>query len=333
MASAEPISPSRLAPPARRRRGRRAPVRSWRRRDQALFVIAWTAGVGLCLAAIALVVFFAVQGFQYLRPALLVTRPSPAVNQALSGGILDPIEGTVLLGVIGLAIAAPIGVATAVWVVEYGRPRWLSRIVESTVEVIAGTPDVVLAIFGLALFELGIFSPFSFSEPGGAFGRSFLNAGIIVSAVALPSVYTATRNGLIATPRQLREASYALGKTRIATIRRVVMPAVRRDIATGATLGLGRIIGDTAIVVLLLGATLRTQAESGTPLLGLLRGTGSTLTSYVFNNSPSGDGNAPDKAYAAAAVLLLLVLVLNWGVGRIGRIGGPPLHEERRLGA
>jgi phosphate transport system permease protein len=333
MASAEPVPAARVVPPPRRRRGRRASVRSWRLRDQALFVLAWTAGVGLCLIAAALVIFFAAKGLEFLRPALLVTRPSPAVQQATSGGILDPIEGTIVLGVIGLLIAAPVGVATAIWVVEYGRPRWLSRIVESTVEIIAGTPDIVLAIFGLALFELGIFSPFSFAEPGGAFGRSFLNAGIIVSAVALPSVYTATRNGLLATPRQLREASYALGKTRIATIRRVVLPAIRRDVATGSTLGLGRIIGDTAIVILLLGATLRNQPENGTPLLGLLRGTGSTLTSFIYNNSPSGDGNAPDKAYAAAAVLLVLVIVLNWGVGRIGRIGGPPIHEERRLGA
>ncbi len=334
MASANPLAAPQLSPSRRRRRGRRAPVRSWRARDQALFVIAWTAGAGLCVCAAALVIFFAVQGIQYLHPDLLVTRPSVAATQAMSGGILDPILGTVLLAAIGLLIAAPLGVVSAIWVVEYGRPRWLSRIVESAVEIIAGTPDIVLAIFGLALFELGVFSPFSLAEPGGAFGRSFLNAGIIVSAVALPSVYTATRNGLIATPRQLRESSYALGKTRIATIRRVVLPAVRRDVATGATLGLGRIIGDTAIVVLLLGATLRNQPASNTPFIGLLRGTGSTLTSYVFNNSPAGDGNAPDKAYAAAAVLLLLVVLLNWGVGRIGRIGGPPIHEpSRRLGA
>ena len=111
------------------------------------------------------------------------------------------------------------------------------------------------------------------------------------------------------------------------------MPAVRRDVATGATLGLGRIYGDTAIVVLLLGATLRNQPENNVPLIGLLRGTGSTLTSFIYNSSPAGDGNAPNKAYAAAAVLLLMVLLLNWGVGRIGRIGGPPIHEERRLGA
>lgn len=230
-------------------------------------------------------------------------------------------------------MAAPIGVITAIWVIEFGRPSWLARVVESTVEIIAGTPDVVLAIFGLAIFELGLFAPLSFGQPGGAFGRSFLTCGIIISAVAIPSIYTATRNGLIATPRQLREASYAIGKTKIATIRRVVLPAIRRDIATGSTLGLARIIGDTALVVLLLGATLQTQPESGVPIVGLLRGTGSTLTSFVYYASPAGDGNTPTKAYAAAAILLLLVLVLNWAVGRIGRIGGAPLHEERRLGA
>ena len=321
-----------LAPP-RRRHGRRESVWRWRRSDLAIFALSWIAGMGLCVITSALVAFFAVKGAQYLRPNLLVQSPSPSVSQAGSGGFLDPIEGTILLGAIGLVIAVPLGVTTALWVVEFGRPRWLARLVDSTVEIIAGTPDVVLAIFGLALFELGLFAPLSFGQPGGAFGRSFLTCGIIVSAVAIPSIYTATRNGLISTPRQLREASYALGKTKTATIRRVVLPAIRRDIATGSALGLGRIIGDTAIVILLLGATLQTQTQSSTPILGLLRGTGSTLTSYAFNASPAGDGNAPTKAYAAAALLLVLVLVLNWCVGRIGRIGGPPLHTERRLGA
>jgi phosphate transport system permease protein len=334
MASAQPLSAASLGPPPRRRHGRRSSLRSWRLRDQAVFVLAWTVGIGLFAVVAALVGFFAVRGAQYLRPDLLVSHPAPSVSQSGSGGFLDAIEGTVLLGVIGLLIAAPIGVTTAVWVVEYGRPRWLSRIVESTVEMIAGTPDIVLAIFGLALFELGVFAPLSFSEPGGAFGRSFLTAGAMMSLVALPSVYVATRNGLVATPRQLREASYALGKTRIATIRRVVLPGIRRDIATGSTLGLGRIIGDTAIVILVLGATLRIDTQSSTPLLGLLRGTGSTLTSYIYGNSPAGEGGAPQKASAAAALLLLIIIGLNWGVGRIGRIGGPPLHEpKRRLGA
>ena len=78
-------------------------------------------------------------------------------------------------------------------------------------------------------------------------------------------------------------------------------------------------IGDTAIIVVLLGATLNLEGVGSTPLLGTLRGTGSTLTSYIFDNAPTGDGNQPDKAYAAAFVLLMIVLVLNVGVDVFGR--------------
>ena len=78
--------------------------------------------------------------------------------------------------------------------------------------------------------------------------------------------------------------------------------------ATGVTLGVSRIIGDTAIVVLLLGETLRLEPQGSVPGLGLLRGTGSSLTSYVYDNSPAGEGAAPQKAYAAAFVLLAVVL-------------------------
>jgi phosphate transport system permease protein len=313
--------PGTLAVPPRRR-GRRSSVRSWRRGDQAIYVLAWLAGVGLCLVAASIVAFLAVEGLRYLSPSLLATSPSPSVDQSSSGGFLDPIIGTVTLAVLGTLVATPIAVVTAIWVVEYGRPRWLAGIVETSVELIAGTPDIVIAIFGLALFQLGLFAPFSFrSSGGGVYGRSVLATGIMVSLLALPLTYTATRNGLRAIPRHIREASYALGKTRVATIRRVLLPSLRPDVATGATLGMGRIIGTTAIVVLLLGAGLQTSPANNVPLLGFLRGTIPTLTSYILNNSPAGEGNAPQKAYAAAFVLLLIVLALNAIVGRISRIG------------
>jgi phosphate transport system permease protein len=205
--------------------------------------------------------------------------------------------------------------------------------VESSIELIAGTPDIVLAIFGLALFQLGLLAPLSFrSSSGGVYGRSFFAAGIITSLLALPLIYTATRNGLRAIPRQLREASYALGKTKVTTIRRVLLPSLRPDIATGAALGMGRIIGDTAIVVVLLGATLQNSPENGVPLLGFLRGTGSTLSSYIYNNSPAGEGNAPQKAYAAVFVLVLVILALNAIVGRASRIGHQAGMSAGRLG-
>lgn len=184
----------------------------------------------------------------------------------------------------------------------------------------AGTPSIVLAIFGLLIFQQTFMGLFSFTAEGGSvFGRSFITAGVMMSLVAIPMVIGATREALMSIPRHVREASYALGKDKATTIRRVLLPSARSGIATGATLGMGRIAGDTAIVVILLGASMTIEPESDIPGLGLLRGTGSTLTSYVYNNSPAGEGNAPEKAYAAAFVLLLIVIFLNSIVSLIGR--------------
>ena len=84
-------------------------------------------------------------------------------------------------------------------------------------------------------------------------------------------------------------------------------------------LGLGRIIGDTAIIVVLLGATLTINQGGSTPVLGVLKGTGSTLTSFIYQNSPTGEIDQPTKAYAAAFVLLVMVLALNLCVDLVGR--------------
>ncbi len=82
---------------------------------------------------------------------------------------------------------------------------------------------------------------------------------------------------------------------------------------------MGRVIGDTAVVLLLLGGTLTFSSANSTPLLGTLQGTGDTLTGYIYYNAPTGDGNQPSKAYAAAFVLMLIVLTLNLGVDFVAR--------------
>ena len=243
---------------------------SWRWGDRLVLVCAWAAGIGLCLIAAAIVLYMGFRGIQYLRPGLLFSRPQVSTGQRAPGGFLDPLLGTLLLTVIGIVLALPLAVASAVWIAEYGRPSWLARVVESSIEIVAGTPDIVIALFGLAIFQLGLFAPFSFTaEGGGVYGRSFLAAGAMMSLLALPPVFTATRDGLQAVPAHMREAAYALGKTRIATIRRVLLPSVRSNIATGVTLGISRIIGDTAIVLLLLGETLRIEPQGSVPGLEL----------------------------------------------------------------
>jgi phosphate transport system permease protein len=301
---------------------------AWGTIDRIGVALCWAAGLALCAIAAAIVIYMLIQGIKFVTIDAIgqhpVTGSTTDAAASTAGGYLDPILGTLLLTTIGILIALPIGVATAVWLSEYHRPSWLARAVESGVEIVAGTPTIVLAIFGLLVFTQGWLGFLSFTAEGGAvFGRSFIIAGIMMSLIALPLVVASTREALQAIPSHVREASYALGKDKISTIRRVLLPASRKGIATGATLGMGRIAGDTAIVVLLLGASLTLQKE-GTGPLGVLKGTGSTLTSYVYNNSPAGEGNAPEKAYAAAFVLLVIVIFMNFAIDLISRQRSTP---------
>jgi phosphate transport system permease protein len=291
---------------------------TWRRSDRVGLAVCWALGLLFCAIAAAIVVFMLVQGVKYLRPSLLVTSPSAGFVESRTGGFLDPLIGTVVVGLLGLGIALPLGVAIAVWLSEYGRPFVLARATESTIEMVAGIPDIVLALFGLLIFSSPILGFLSRTSGHVVFGRSFLAAGAMLSLVALPLIVSSTREGLQAIPAHIREASLAVGKTRFATIRRILLPSARPSVITGAMLGLGRIIGDTAIIVVLLGATLTSNPAGNAPVLSFLKGTGSTLTSFIYQNAPTGEGNQPTKAYAAAFVLLLMVLALNASVDLIG---------------
>lgn len=315
MASASPATrpggPPILAPP------RESPA-TWPLTDRIGYWLCWVTGIGLCLVAFSIVLLMFVKGISNLNLSLFLHSPAPSLHQSQSGGFLDPIIGTLIVTTIGTAIAAPLGVGLATWLSEYGRPSWLVRAVESAIEMIAGVPSVVLAIFGLLLFAHSFFGFLSGSAGNGTVtGQSFLVAGIIMALLAIPLIAGATGEALAQLPSRTREASFALGKTRATTIRRVLLPSIRPGIASGVVLGMGRIIGDTAIITFLLGATLKNEPLGNFPIIGTLRGTGSTLTSYVYNNSPAGEGNAPQKAYAAAFVLLMIVLALNALVTRL----------------
>src|SRR5579875_769312 len=201
-------------------RGRRSSPLSWRWSDRLMLAAAWLVGLALSAIAGAIVVYLGVRGIQYLRPGLIFSHPQTSANQSGSGGFLDPLLGTIILTVIGVAVALPLAVASAAWVVEYGHGgrvrETLARLVESSIEIVAGTPDIVIALFGLAVFQISLMAPFSFrAEGGGVYGHSFIACGLMMSLLALPPLYAATRDGLQSVPGHMREAAYALGKTRI----------------------------------------------------------------------------------------------------------------------
>ena len=227
--------------------------------------------------------------------------------------------GTAILTLMGMLLSAPLGVAQRPvdWRVQ--ACAWLARVIESCMEVVAGTPDIVIALFGLALFELSLMARSPLTPKGGVYtGSSFLAAGAMMSLIALPPIFTATRDGLEAIP-----GPHARGRLRARQDAHRddppgAVPSVRSNMATGVTLGVSRIIGDTAIVVLLLGERCGSKPQGSVPVLGLLRGTGSTLTSYVYDNSPAGEGRRRRRPMPRPFVLLVLVLGLNLIVGGSG---------------
>jgi phosphate transport system permease protein len=285
---------------------------TWRLADRIGLAICWFLGLLFCAIAVAIVAYLMVQGIKFLRPEMLWTPAAAGFTEGESGGFSDAFIGTMIVATMGIALALPTGVAIAVWLVEYGRPTALARITESTIEAIAAIPSIVLALFGTVIFSSTALGFLSRTSEGVVFGRSFFAASAMLSLVALPLVVASVREGLSSIPRHVREASYAVGKTKAATTRRILLPTCRPQVATGAILGLGRIIGDTAIILVLLGATQNFTPVEGVGFpLNFLRGAGTTLTNFVYEASPTGNLNQPQKAYAAAFVLLLMVLALN----------------------
>src|SRR5581483_6621752 len=125
---------------------------AWRLSDRIGLGIAWALGLMFCALAAGIVIYLLVQGLRYVSPHLLFTSPTAGFTQSQTGGFLDPIEGTFTLAAIAMAIAVPVGVALAVWLSEFGRPTLLARLCEASIEMLAGIPDIVLALFFLLVF-------------------------------------------------------------------------------------------------------------------------------------------------------------------------------------
>jgi phosphate transport system permease protein len=297
--------------------------------DRIGVALAYATGGGLLLAIAGLMVWLGVNGLANVDWAFLTTPPAPgSLEHGVSGGISDVIVGTLIVVVIGLIVALPLGVGTAIFLTEYRRPSALARLADAGVDMVFGVPSIVFALFGLAIFirPSMIFLSSEVGSSGMATGTSFLCASLILSLIALPPIVRASESALNAVPRMQREGAFALGKGRLATIRKVVLPAARPGIATGAILGVGRMVGDTAIAWLLLGGTVLAPQPPGYlqpgNIMDTLRGPGSTLTTYIYYASPVGEGNTYGKAYGAAFVLMVLIVAINSLVRMAGRRKG-----------
>jgi phosphate transport system permease protein len=296
---------------------------------------AGTAYSFLAMAMIVCVVAFIIivllkDGASVLSWHFISTVPDPSALSAQNGGILTPIIGTAILTIIGILISYPFALATAIYLCFYARKGLFRTLVESAIDILSGVPTIVIAMFALVIFTLPQFGFLSTLVEGVAgsnmaYGRSFLVAGITMAVMILPFVIKSMTEALKAVPSTYYDASLALGAAKWRTIRKIVLKAASDGLVTGVILGMGRIIGDTAIVWLTLGGSIRMTGvqpwHAVQNWISTLQNSGCTLTSYIYYTSPVGEGNQFDVAFGASLILIIIIILLNIAATLLGKAG------------
>ncbi|GAA1139229.1 MULTISPECIES: phosphate ABC transporter permease PstA [Microbacterium] len=225
------------------------------------------------------------------------------------GGALHAIMGTLLVTLAATIISVPIGLMTAVYLVEYGRGTRMSKIITFLVDVMTGIPSIVAGLFAYAVFAL-IFGP-------GV--RMGIMGSVALSVLMIPVVVRSTEEMLRLVPNDLREASYALGVPKWLTIVKVVLPTSIAGITTGVMLAISRVIGETAPLLLTAGFTDAMNYN-------LFGGRMQTLPVFIYSQYAYQGIPAEayvDRAWAAALTLIVIVMVLNLVARIVAKVFAP----------
>ena len=242
-------------------------------------------------------------------------------------GAASAIFGTVVTSILALIIATPLALGVSIFLSEYA-PAWLRQPVAFFVDLLAAIPSVVYGLWGIFVLipllrqhvvpflrdtlHLGVIPLFS----GPSWGNSIFAAGIILAVMVLPYIASVSREVLLAVPRSQREAALALGATRWETIQKAVIPFAKSGIIGGIILGLGRALGETMAVTMLIGNKHEISASLFAP--------GYTMASLIANEFSEASGDLHLAALMAVGfVLLLVALIVNgiarWLVWQVGR--------------
>jgi phosphate transport system permease protein len=213
-------------------------------------------------------------------------------RRAADAGIFHALSGSVVVILVTGALAVPIGVASAIYLEEYGRRNFLARVIEINITNLAAVPSIIYGLLGLGLFVRAM-----------GMGRSVLAGGSTLALLVLPVIILATREALRAVPPSIREGSYALGATKWQTVWYQVLPVALPGILTGMILALSRAIGETAPLISIGALTFVAFAPDS------LWSPFTVLPIQIFNwvSRPQVDF----QANAAAGILVLLTLLLT----------------------
>ena len=263
--------------------------------DRAAKVMLWVSASISMLTLLFILGYIVVQGIPVLTLSFLLG--SPRLSGA-EGGILPAIVGTLCLMLVALLSAVPIGIGAAIYLAEYAPEGAVTRIISFGVECLAGIPSIVIGLFGYAFLVIYL-----------GFGFSIISGGLALMFMILPWVVRVSEESLKAVPGGLREGSLALGATKWQTVSRVVLPSAVPGITTGVILGIGKAIGETAVVMFTAGSSLLMPTSLFDPVRAL------PYHLYIL----ASEGISNPMAYGSSVVLLVMVLVINLAAVAIQR--------------
>ena len=259
-------------------------------------LMAQSALVLSLIALIAVIIFIIVRGLPHINMQLLFGDYGkyPSIKPAL--------VGTFYLIIISIFLAAPIGIGSAIFLTEYTKSKTrLVRIIRIATETLAGIPSIVYGIFGYLVFVVAL-----------GFKYSLIGGGITLAIMILPVIVRSTEESLLAVSRSLREGSFALGSSKVRTIFSVVLPCAMSGIITSLILAIGRVMSESAVLILTVGMVINKMPENfASP------GTSLALDVYYF-----GSHGYPEQAAATGVVLLVLVVSINILATVLGNIYG-----------
>ena len=216
-----------------------------------------------------------------------------------NASMLPSIINTLVVTFLSLLIAVPLGIFSAIYLVEYAkRGNKLVKVIRLTTETLSGIPSIVYGLFGALFFVTAL-----------KWGYSLLAGALTLSIMILPLIMRTTEEALKSVPDSFREGSFGLGAGKLRTVFRIVLPSAIPGILAGVILAVGRIVGETAALIYTAGAVSNVPSS--------IMGSGSTLAVHMYNLSR--EGLYMDQAYAVSVILLLLVLLINWGSGALAK--------------
>lgn len=240
-----------------------------------------TGGVLLLVAGYVLC-----KGIPYLKPSMF----APVYNSE-NVSMLPALFNTIWMTLLSLAIAAPLGVGGAIYLVEYApRKSRLVQLVRVTAETLSGIPSILYGLFGMIFFVTTL-----------RWSYSLLSGALTLAIMVLPLILRTTEEALLAVPDSYREGSLALGAGKLRTVMKVVLPPASSGIFAGIILATGRIVGETAALIYTAGTVAQFAVN---PM-----SSGSTLAVHVY--VLSGEGLHVGEAYATAVILMLIVFLMN----------------------